>query len=332
MPENGMKVLARGSVTVYQRDGSYQFYANSLEPDGLGALYVAFEQLKKKLEAEGLFCEENKKEIPRMPTAIGVITSPSGAAVRDIINVVKRRYPIAKIYVYPALVQGEGAEQTLICGLDYFDKSGLVDVIIIGRGGGSIEDLWAFNGEKLARKIFECSVPIISAVGHETDFTICDFVADLRAPTPSAAAEIAVPDIREIMLRLDAASERCANALLRKIERSEDRINAVKEKDIFKFSDAIFSDKEDAVNDFYARALDAISSVSDDKSYELSLVCGKLHALSPLSTLSRGYSIAIKEDKNVKKITDVNIGDAISIRVTDGNITATVTGKDKING
>ena len=332
IPEDGMKVIVRCSVSVYPQSGSYQLYVTSMQPDGVGALYLAYEQLKSRLEAEGLFSPEFKKEIPAIPERVGVITSPTGAAVRDIINVTGRRFPLAKIYLYPSLVQGDGAEENLIEALDYFGKSGLVDVIIIGRGGGSIEDLWAFNGENLARKIFECSIPIISAVGHETDVTICDFVADLRAPTPSAAAEIAVPDVREIMLRLDSASERCANALLRKIERADDRISAIKEKDVFKSPDTVFSDKEDLINNFYARALDAISSVADDKSYELSLVCGKLHALSPLSTLSRGYSVAMKENKSIKETTDVNIGDDISIRVTDGSITATVTGKDKING
>ena len=332
IPEDGMKVIVRCSVSVYPQSGSYQLYVTSMQPDGVGALYLAYEQLKSRLVAEGLFSPEFKKEIPAIPERVGVITSPTGAAVRDIINVTGRRFPLAKIYLYPSLVQGDGAEENLIEALDYFGKSGLVDVIIIGRGGGSIEDLWAFNGENLARKIFECSIPIISAVGHETDFTICDFVADLRAPTPSAAAEIAVPDVREIMLRLDSASERCANALLRKIERADDRISAIKEKDVFKSPDTVFLDKEDLINDFYARALDAITSATDDKTYGLSLVCGKLHALSPLSTLSRGYSVAMKENKSIKETNDVNIGDDISIRVTDGSITATVTGKDKING
>ena len=332
IPEDGMKVIVRCSVSVYPQSGSYQLYVTSMQPDGIGALYLAYEQLKARLEAEGLFSPELKKEIPIVPERVGVITSPTGAAVRDIINVTGRRFPLAKIYLYPSLVQGDGAEENLVEALDYFDKSRLVDVVIIGRGGGSIEDLWAFNGERLARKIFECSIPVISAVGHETDFTICDFVADLRAPTPSAAAEIAVPDMRELLLRLDSAAERCANALVRKIERAEDRISAIKERGVFKSPDTVFSEKGDVVRDLYTRAVDAVSSVTDDKSYKLSLVCGKLHALSPLSTLSRGYSVASKGDCSVKQTTDVNIGDCISIRVTDGNITATVTGKDKING
>jgi exodeoxyribonuclease VII large subunit len=189
MPESGMKVVVHGTVTVYPRDGSYQIYVSTMQPDGIGALYLAYEQLKNRLAEEGLFDEKYKKVIPFIPRRIGVITSPTGAAVRDIINVTGRRFPGADLYIYPALVQGEGAEASLIKALDYLDNSHLCDVIIIGRGGGSIEDLWAFNGESLARRIFAARTPIISAVGHETDFTICDFVADLRAPTPSAAAE-----------------------------------------------------------------------------------------------------------------------------------------------
>ena len=215
MPESGMKVIVHGSVTVYPRDGSYQLYATSMQPDGIGALYLAYEQMKERLAKEGLFDESHKLPIPRIPATVGVITSPTGAAVRDIINVTGRRFPQAKILLYPALVQGEGAEASLISALDYLDKSGLCDVIIIGRGGGSIEDLWAFNGESLARRIYYATTPIISAVGHETDFTICDFVADMRAPTPSAAAEIAVPDRRELAQRLDSFVERLSLALLR---------------------------------------------------------------------------------------------------------------------
>ena len=217
MPESGMRVIAHGSVTIYPRDGSYQLYVNSLQPDGIGALYLAYEQLKDKLYQEGLFDESHKKPIPYAPQSVGVITSPTGAAVRDIINVISRRFPIATVYLYPALVQGEGAEESLISGLDYFEKSALADVIILGRGGGSIEDLWAFNGERLARKIFAATTPIISAVGHETDFTIADFVSDLRAPTPSAAAELAVPDSKELLMRIDGIGESGSKALERRL-------------------------------------------------------------------------------------------------------------------
>ena len=213
-PESGMKVIVHGSVSLYTGTGSIQIYVNSMEPDGIGSLYLAYEQLKEKLHREGLFDREHKRLLPIFPERIGVITSPTGAAVRDIINVIGRRYPIAKIYLYPSLVQGEGAEDNLIKAVDYFDSSALVDVIIIGRGGGSIEDLWAFNSERLARRIYDAKTPIISAVGHETDFTICDFVSDLRAPTPSAAAELSVPDVRELLIRLDGMTDRLESALL----------------------------------------------------------------------------------------------------------------------
>ncbi|MBQ4067102.1 MAG: exodeoxyribonuclease VII large subunit, partial [Clostridia bacterium] len=197
-PENGMKVTAHGRVSTFVRDGAYQLYCDSMEPEGVGSLYIAYEQLKKKLESEGLFAEERKKPLPKIPSRVGVVTSPTGAAVRDIINVCKRRFPYAEVIVYPALVQGDGAVASVAGGIEYFNKSNMADVLIVGRGGGSIEDLWAFNSELVARAVAASHIPVISAVGHETDFTICDFVADKRAPTPSAAAEIAVPDILEL--------------------------------------------------------------------------------------------------------------------------------------
>lgn len=229
IPENGMKVTVFGSISVFPRDGVYQMYVNSMQPDGVGALFLAYEQLKAKLESEGLFSDSNKKSIPKFPKTVGVITSPTGAAIRDIINVLGRRYPLATVYIYPSLVQGEGAADTLFAGIDYFDKSNLADVIIIGRGGGSIEDLWEFNNERLARRIYDCSVPVISAVGHETDFTICDFVSDMRAPTPSAAAELAVPDIRELCMLVDVFSDRSDRALIRIAERSREKLNRLSE-------------------------------------------------------------------------------------------------------
>lgn len=230
MPESGMKVLVHGSVTVYPRDGSYQLYVSSMQPDGIGALYLAYEQLKERLALEGLFDAEHKLALPAYPRRIGVITSPTGAAIRDIINVSGRRYPNADLYIYPALVQGAGAEDSLVSALDYLDKSRLCDVIIIGRGGGSIEDLWAFNSEALARRIYSATTPIISAVGHETDFTICDFVADMRAPTPSAAAEIAVPDKRDLLMRIDSYNERLVKGLERKVERASEKLRHLEQR------------------------------------------------------------------------------------------------------
>lgn len=324
MPENGMKVILRGSVSVYQRDGSYQLYANSLEPDGIGALYLAYEQLKEKLMSEGLFDEENKKLIPEYPLRVGVITSPTGAAVRDIINVTGRRFPLAKIYLYPSLVQGEGAVENLVQALDYFEESGLVDVIIIGRGGGSIEDLWAFNSEILARKIFSAKTPIISAVGHETDFTICDFVADMRAPTPSAAAEIAVPDIRELIMRMDSTSERMCHALTSLVERKRERFDLLISRDVLTRPNLLIDGLREDLAQAFTKVCDSVAQNIGDIKNMLLLQAEKLNALSPLSVMSRGFSIVEHEDKILKSAADVSKGDLLKIRLTAGAISARV--------
>ena len=329
MPESGMKVILHGSVTVYPRDGSYQIYVSSMQPDGIGALYLAYEQMKARLACEGLFDETHKQPIPEYPGRIGVITSPTGAAVRDIINVTGRRYPNAELFLYPALVQGEGAEDSLVRALDYLDRSKLCDVIIIGRGGGSIEDLWAFNSEKLARRIFVATTPIISAVGHETDFTICDFVADMRAPTPSAAAELAVPDKRELMLRLDSYDERLCLALNRKLERARERLENVSNKaQDFSFENLI-SIRREAVMRFDEKAKLLISSYLDRAKDRLSVGVGKANALSPLAILSRGYSIAEVEGTVVKSTSQLKNNDKISLILSDGRVDATVTHIEK---
>lgn len=331
IPSNGMRVIAHGSVSVYERDGSYQFYANSMQPDGIGALYLAYEQLKERLGAEGLFDPSAKRAIPRLPRAVGVITSPTGAAVRDIINVITRRYPPAKIYLYPSLVQGDGAEQTLIRALDYFDRSGLVDTVIIGRGGGSIEDLWAFNSEALARRIFEASVPIISAVGHETDFTICDFVADLRAPTPSAAAELAVPDVRELIHQIDTATDRCISAIKRLSERAAERFEiAGNELYSLAHDERLFDDRARDVKALYTSAFTAVQGLIEWKNNELCRAAGKAEAMSPLAVLSRGYSIAMKDGVGIRSIGEIAVGDGFGLRLTDGTVQAEVTGKSKL--
>ena len=325
VPENGMKVVVRGSVTVYQRDGSYQVYANSIEPDGIGALYLAYEQLKEKLSAEGLFDEQNKKTLPLYPKSVGVITSPTGAAVRDIINVIGRRYPIAKIYLYPSLVQGEGAVESMLKALDYFDNTELCDVLIIGRGGGSIEDLWAFNSEALARKIHLMKIPIISAVGHETDFTICDFVSDMRAPTPSAAAELAVPDTREMFLRLDAYSDRLATALSRAVERRRERLELMKNSGVFSDT-AKFTERQRADTlELYNLLCRGAEQKFKDKRAQHVLAAEKLNALSPLSVLSRGYAIAESTRGAVNSVKSVSLGDEINLRLLDGALSASVT-------
>ena len=318
-PESGMKVIGHGSVTVYPRDGSYQIYVTSMQPDGIGALYLAYEQLKARLAEEGLFDEENKKPIPMIPRRIGVITSPTGAAVRDIINVTGRRYPGADLFIYPALVQGEGAEQSLIKALDYLDNSRLCDVIIIGRGGGSIEDLWAFNGEGLARRIFAATTPIISAVGHETDFTICDFVADLRAPTPSAAAEIAVPDRRDLMLRIDSYDERLAIALKRRVERARERIASLAHSTDKSRILTLLDNRRQSLMYLDEKSRFLANGVLNKAREALSKNAARVDALSPLSTLSRGYSIAEKNGKTVKSVNELKVGDTVSLRVLDGN-------------
>ena len=329
MPESGMKVEVHGSVTVFPRDGSYQIYVSSMQPDGIGALYLAYEQMKTRLAEEGLFDEEHKLPIPEIPSRIGVITSPTGAAVRDIINVTGRRFPNTEVYIYPALVQGEGAEESLIKALDYLDTTGLCDVIIIGRGGGSIEDLWAFNSEKLARRIYEATTPIISAVGHETDFTICDFVADMRAPTPSAAAELAVPDKRELMLRLDSYDERLALAVQRKVSRSREKLDLLRAR----------ADRYTVINLIEARRV-TVSRLAEKSNL---LIAGylertkdrlfscveKANALSPLSILSRGYSIAETKNGIIKSTSEVDAGDEVRIILSDGAISATVTDIEK---
>ncbi len=321
LPENGMKVVVRGSVTVYQRDGSYQIYVNAIEPDGIGALYLAYEQLKEKLSAEGLFDEEFKKPLPQYPKSVGVITSPTGAAVRDIINVIGRRYPIAKIYLYPSLVQGDGAVESMLRALDYFENARLCDVIIIGRGGGSIEDLWAFNSEALARKIYAMTTPVISAVGHETDFTICDFVSDMRAPTPSAAAELAVPDVRELYIRLDSISDRLATALSRTVERKRERLEAIKLLEAGHFTDG----HREAISELYNELCRNIDAKLKDKRAVHMLGAEKLNALSPLSVLSRGYAILEGRQGVLNSVDALSVGDEINLRLLDGVLAASVT-------
>lgn len=324
VPESGMRVIIHGSITVYPRDGSYQLYATSMQPDGIGALYLAYEQMKARLAEEGLFDDEFKKPIPLIPTRIGVITSPTGAAVRDIINVTGRRFSGADLYIYPALVQGEGAEDSIVKALDYLDSSGLCDVIIIGRGGGSIEDLWAFNGEKLARRIFNARTPIISAVGHETDFTICDFVADLRAPTPSAAAEIAVPDRRELLIRIDGYCERMSSALLRRAERAREQLDSlssfIDDKRILTFLDS----RRQTVALLLEKSNNSTISMLSAYRQRLASAAAKSDALSPLSVISRGYSLAEHNGRALRSVNDINVDDSFVLTLSDGRLEGTV--------
>ena len=327
MPENGMKVTVYGSVSVYPRDGVYQMYATSMQPDGVGALYLAYEQMKARLEAEGLFSIEHKRPIPQFPKAIGVITSPTGAAIRDIINVLGRRYPLATVYIYPALVQGEGAARTLIDGIDYFDKSKLVDTVIIGRGGGSIEDLWEFNSEQLARRIYDCSIPVISAVGHETDFTICDFVSDMRAPTPSAAAELAVPDIRELSIAITNLEDRSDRALSRTAERARDRLSAIYSSEVIRNFASTLEARREEIAELMRDATSSYKATVADKKMSFIANVGKLDGLNPLSVISRGYSVAQKDGKTLTGVSSADVGDLISVRLLDGSLSAEVKSK-----
>lgn len=316
-PENGMKILARGKIGVYERDGAYQLYIEEMIMDGVGELYVAYEKLKKQLEAEGLFDAAHKKPLPRFPETVGVVTAKTGAAVRDIINVLSRRYPLCKVLLYPSLVQGEGAAENICKGIEYFNKTNSADVLIVGRGGGSIEDLWAFNEEITARAIYNSKIPIISAVGHETDFTIADFVADLRAPTPSAAAEIAVPSVAELRQKFNSCMQRLIFAQEGVIEAKRNRVSRVKLRDV-----------KTVLNDYRMR-FDGLSKILEKnigytiekRRNVVAKISGKLDAMSPLAVLSRGYSIAMKEDKRViKSEKDVAKGDKINILLGDGKI------------
>ena len=326
MPESGMRVIVHGSVGVFARDGVYQLYVNSMQPDGIGALYLAYEQLKEKLYRNGIFDKSHKLPLPRYPERIGVITSPTGAAVRDIINVLGRRFPLADLYLYPSLVQGDGAEENLISAVDYFDRSRLCDVVIIGRGGGSIEDLWAFNSERLAMRIYESRVPIISAVGHETDFTICDFVSDMRAATPSAAAELAAPDISELILRVASCDDRLAASLCKTVEIARERFLRIKESLQREALTGILEDKRSNLREMEEAALSAMRRSLDVLKERLIINAEKANALSPLSVISRGYSLAETKDGLMKRVSDVAPGDSITVRISDGVVDAVVTG------
>lgn len=327
VPENGMMVVAHGRVASYVRDGQYQLYADSMEPDGVGALYVAFEQLKQRLAAQGVFAPEKKKPLPKIPKTIGVITSPTGAAVRDIINIATRRFPFAKIVVYPALVQGENAASSLISGIRYFNDTGSADVIIIGRGGGSIEDLWAFNDENLAKTVCASEIPVISAVGHETDFTICDFAADLRAPTPSAAAELAVPDTAELKHKINNIISRESAVLLQMLSAKRETLARYEKSRYLSSPGHMIDDRRMTLVLSSERLMTSAAHVNEIKKHALSALSGKLEALSPLAVLSRGYGVVSSEEgKLIKEIADVSVGDKITVKVRDGEIYAGVSG------
>ncbi len=326
MPENGMKVIVAGRVSVFERDGQYQFYIDDMQPDGIGSLNLAFEQLKKKLGAEGLFDVENKKKIPAFPKKIGVITSPTGAAVRDILTVLKRRYPLAEVVFCGVEVQGENAAPSIVKALKKFDIAKNVDTIILGRGGGSIEDLWAFNEEIVARAIFDCSVPVISGVGHETDFTISDFVADLRAPTPSAAAELAVPDCRELRFKVNEIKRKIKYYTERKISDEKNKLKTLtSSKSFISPADKLENEKQ-IFDDLSLRMLGSVKLGFDDKKKDFSFLCSRLNSVSPLTVLARGYSIAVKNGEILSSVKNVSAGDKFNLKLSDGEINCQVTG------
>lgn len=318
-PENGMKILAKGSVSLFEKTGVYQLYITEMKQDGAGDLYVALEQLKKQLAAAGIFAESHKKPLPAIPERIGVITSPTGAAVRDIIQITGRRFPLAEVIVYPAIVQGDQAPASLIRGIDYFVQTEKVDVIIIGRGGGSIEDLWGFNSPDVALAVYNCSTPIVSAVGHETDFTICDFAADLRAPTPSGAAELVVPDIAELLHRIHQDQKRLDTALSRKMQHCRDQLERYAEARVLKDPHA-FTDKPymilDHLNDRLNRSM--LQRTREQRN-TVGTIIARLDALSPLKVLQRGFSLAQGENgKVVRSVGQLSVGESLSLYLSDG--------------
>ena len=322
MPKDGMKVLVFGTVSVFERDGVYQIYCKAMQEDGMGSLYTAYEELKAKLDKEGLFKVEHKKKIPAMPKCIGVLTSNTGSVIRDIINVSTRRNPNVYIKLLPVPVQGEGAAIKIVDAIKTMNDKKLADVIIVARGGGSLEDLWPFNEEIVARAIYESELPVISAVGHETDFTIADFVADLRAPTPSAAAELAVPNISDVMLKLNSYNNRYKLALKKKIEVMKLRYEKCMNSRVFKEPLQKIQEKYILIDMQIKSIQNIITNLyKDKKNYAINMIA-KLDALSPLKTLTRGYSIVGLNGKVIKSVKQLQKDDEVDIRFYDGTAKA----------
>mgnify|MGYP000924354627 FL=1 len=346
-PENGMSILVEGYLTVYEASGQYQIYVKKMDEDGVGSLHVAYEQLKKKLQEEGLFDQKHKQAIPKFPSTIAVLTSPTGAAVKDIINIVNRRYPIAKIIVYPTLVQGEFAKDNIVNNLKQVNKHGKADVIILGRGGGSIEDLWPFNEEAVAYEIFKSTIPIISSVGHETDSTIADFVADLRAPTPSGGAELAVPDQYELFNYLKQLESASKVSLKRLLSLKKERLSRLKSSYVFK-DPLRLTESKSRRYDHLKDKLELLSPInritqSIDKVDHLTMSLNsyferyltkrqndyvisinKLELLNPLNIMKKGYSVTRKNGKILKSISQINKNDELDILMNDGSLKAIV--------
>ena len=317
-PDSGMKVICSGRISAYERNGEYQLYVDDMQPDGVGALNLAFEQLKERLLNEGVCNDEIKKPLPPFPRKIGVATSDIGAAVEDIKNITARRYPLAELVIVPTIVQGTSASADIVKSIRLLDDIEDIDVIIVGRGGGSIEDLWAFNTEEVARAVKACKTPIVSAVGHETDYTICDFVADLRAPTPSAAAELVCPDMNSLSNELATLKSSLFNYINIMIDDNIQYVSELSHSPVLENYDSVLSSYKDNVDVLEARLSDSVLSSVETKSLKLSALAGKLNALSPLAVLARGYSVAQKNNEIIKSVSDINENDEIHIAFSDG--------------
>ena len=317
-PKDGMKVYILGSVSVFERDGVYQVYAKVMEEDGVGDLYTRYQELKKELEEKGLFDERHKQKIPMMPKVIGVLTSQTGSVIRDIINVATRRNPNVHIRLLPVPVQGEGAAEKIAEGIAYMNKNRLADVLILARGGGSLEDLWPFNEEIVAYSIYESEIPIISAVGHETDFSISDFVADLRAPTPSAAAELAVSDVYEVKQKINTYQNRLRMALSKKLEIMKLRYDKCMSSFVFKEPTRRIQENYIKLDTYVKQLENIIGTIKEKNKNKYMELVAKLDTLSPLKTLLRGYSIVEKDGKVVKSVAELKVEDNVTIKLNDG--------------
>ena len=324
MPKDGMKVFVLGGVSVFERDGIYQIYVKAMQEDGVGILYKKYEELKQRLDEEGYFDESHKQKIPLMPKVIGVLTSQTGSVIRDIINVSTRRNPNVQIRLYPVPVQGEGAAEKIADGIRFMNENNLADVLILARGGGSLEDLWPFNEEIVAHAIYNSKLPIISAVGHETDFSISDFVADLRAPTPSAAAELAVPDIYEIKQKINVYQNRLRMSLIKKVEIMKLRYEKCMNSRVFKEPTRNINDNYLRIDNYIKRLENTIKIKQKEEKTKYIELISKLDALSPLKTLTRGYSIVETDDKIIKSSKQLSTGDKIKLRFSDGQKNAEI--------
>lgn len=352
-PEDGMKVLVSGRIALYEATGSYQIYVDSMELDGIGNLYLEFERLKKELAKEGLFNKEHKRPIPRFPKKIGIITAPTGAAIRDILSTIKRRYPICETILFPALVQGTGAKESIVKQLNKAQEYDL-DVIICGRGGGSIEDLWAFNEEIVSRAIYNSKIPVISAVGHEIDFTIADYVADLRAPTPTGAAEMAVPNLVDLKSLIEQYKIRANEAVTNIIKKNRIKLESLQNSFVLKNPLSLYEIKEqkldsyiDYLNQYMANKLNhaklmyekvinnkilkSPQSMFDKKKHQYELLLKTIEVLNPMKLLSSGYSIVKSNGKVIKNSHDVNLDDVVDIELSEGKLKCSVIGKDELN-